>query len=46
MEELNYEDELSEMALEYIDEIVVQHTPYAKDKTKRVSSVSFNNSSQ
>ena len=27
LEELNYDDELSEMALEYVDEIVLKHDP-------------------
>ena len=45
LKELDYEDELSEMALEYVDEIVLKHGSYdEKYKKKRVSAQSFNTS--
>ena len=37
MEELDYENELSELALEYVDEIVSEYGPYLNKKRKRVS---------
>lgn len=42
MEELDYENELSELALEYVDEIVSEYGPYLNKKRKRVSTQHFN----
>ena len=43
LKELDYENELSEMALEYVDQIVLKHdSNNSAPKNKRVSSQSFN----